>query len=96
MRAKRICCVIAYDIAIAKRRRKVVKTISPYGKRINFSVYECMFTSAQLKAVIFKLHNIVKKGEDQIAIYRICIDCFSKSEYIPNLKETVRIVNVLD
>lgn len=96
MRAKKICCVIAYDIVVAKRRRSVIKLISPYGKRINFSVYECMFTAAQLKIIISKLHAIVKKREDQIAVYRICVDCFSKTEYIPPLKESAQIVNVFD
>ena len=96
MRARKIFCVISYDIATAKRRREVVKVISPYGIRVNLSVFECMLTAAQLRDVVSKLHSLVKKGKDQIAIYRICLDCFGKAEYIPEVKESAKIVRVLD
>lgn len=83
MRTKRIYCVVAYDVSLAKRRNKVIKIIEPYGRRINFSVYECMFTEAQLSAVKKKISEVVLEGVDQIAIYPICLSCYTKISYIP-------------
>jgi CRISPR-associated protein Cas2 len=41
-RAKRLFCVIAYDIQDDRKRAKVSKLLEKHGYRINFSVFECM------------------------------------------------------
>ena len=41
MASKRIRYLISYDIANAKRLRRVAKTLESYGTRLQFSVFEC-------------------------------------------------------
>ena len=96
MKAKRIYCVVAYDVSLAKRRSKVIKVIEPYGRRVNFSVFECMFTNAQLASVKKKLKEIVIDGVDQVAIYPICLSCYTKSTYIPERVDKFEKVRIFD
>lgn len=85
MRAKRIFCLVAYDISLAKRRNKLVKLLEPYGSRINRSVYECMFTDAQFRRI-----------QKQVAIYPICVSCYARSVYIPAIKNDFKVVGLFD
>lgn len=96
MRAKKIYCVVAYDIAEHKRRNRIVKLIEPYGCRINYSVFECMFTMAQLIQLQQKLEQMIIKDDDQIAIYPICVDCYTKIRYIPSLHPDYRAVHIFE
>lgn len=88
--------MIAYDTPSARRRRRIVKALEQYGRRINYSVYECMLTPSQEARLLREVENIVEKGKDQVAVYRLCVDCFTKISYIPAWKETVQKVNILD
>ena len=96
MRAKRIYCVVAYDISSAKRRNKLVKLLEPYGRRINRSVYECMFTEAQFRRLQEQIALIVSAGTDQVAIYPICVSCYARSLYIPAIKHDFKVVGLFD
>ncbi len=94
MRAKKIYCVVAYDIADNKRRRHFIKLIKPYGVRINYSVFECMFTATQLKKLEYKIDRIIDSEKDQIAIYPICVDCYMRTRYIPEKNITPQVVHI--
>ena len=95
MRANKQFFVLAYDTPSAKRRRRIIKVIETYGHRINYSVYELMLTQAQHSRVIESLKKIVIKGKDQVAIYRLCVDCFSKIQYLPDPRGRAEIVAIL-
>ena len=94
MRARKLICVIVYDIAETKRRNKVVKLLEKYGVRINYSVFECMLTSLQKEKLLVKLTSIVVAKEDQIAVYPICVDCYSKVNYLPSLNQSFSPVHL--
>lgn len=91
MRAKKIFCVIAYDIMDDRRRNRVVKVIERYGTRVNYSVFECMFTNVQFKHTQEKIAKLIKFKEDSVIYYPICVDCFSKIIYQPNRRITSKI-----
>lgn len=84
MRAKKIFCVIAYDIMDDRRRNRVIKIIEQYGIRVNYSVFECMFTNVQFKNTQEKIAKLIKFKEDSVIYYPICVDCFSKIIYQSN------------
>lgn len=88
MRAKKIFCVVVYDITDNKNRDKLVKIIAKYGSRINLSVFECMFTAIQLERTKEKTAKLIKSKNDQIVFYPICLDCFSKITYQPRYHKT--------
>jgi CRISPR-associated protein Cas2 len=97
MRAKKNFYVIAYDVTNDKRRKKVVKLLEKFGKRSNYSVFECMVTDSQLAIIRKSLLAIIDtKDCDSIAFYPICLNCYSKIFYYPpkslaNPKNTVVI-----
>lgn len=95
MRANKHFCVIVYDTPSAKRRHKMVKTLELYGKRINYSVYECMLTPTEEKKILNEFNKIAIKGMDQIAIYRICVNCFTKITYIPPQIRDADIITII-
>ena len=74
----------------------MIKALEKYGKRINYSVYECMLTPSQELKLLNQLKKLVVKGKDQIAIYRLCVECFTKITYFPERKESVQKIGVLD
>lgn len=87
MRAKKIFCVIAYDIADDRRRYRVVKVVEKYGVRINYSVYECMFTQGQLERIQRKIDKLIIKREDTVVYYPICVNCYTKIVYQPEFRK---------
>lgn len=71
--------VIAYDIEDDKKRRTVVKLLQPWGKRVNKSVFECFLSDTELTRLKEKLKKI-RKGDDSILVYRLCVECLDKIE----------------
>jgi CRISPR-associated protein Cas2 len=72
--------IIAYDITEDKKRDKVAKLLELYGTRRNKSVFECMVSEAQLKKIRAELPQLIDSATDTVLIYRICMDCYVKSE----------------
>jgi len=71
--------VIAYDIEDDKKRRAVAKLLQPWGTRANKSVFECFISDTELARLKEKLKKI-KKGDDNILVYRLCVECIDKIE----------------
>ena len=74
--------VICYDISEDKRRNKVSALLEFYGTRRNKSVFECMITEAQLKKIRAELPKLIDMATDTVLVYRVCLDCYVKSETI--------------
>jgi CRISPR-associated protein Cas2 len=84
MKATRMFYVIAYDVTNDKRRNRVVKLLKKYGRRSNYSVFECMITDAQLEKIRKSMQSIINTKEmDRVAFYPICVNCFTKISYYP-------------
>jgi len=92
-RAKKLFCVIAYDISDDKRRSQIVKILEKYGVRVNFSVFECMLTASQQSKVQKLLKEKMEEREDRIIIYPVCVNCFTKIVYQPATKKAVSMVD---
>ena len=96
MRAIKKLLIIAFDISLAKNRRKVVSLLLKYGKRINKSVFQCMMTEGQGKEVKRQLERFSSKG-DCIIILPICLNCYTKMEIMNAGKaESANLVKLLD
>ena len=93
-RAKRIFCVVAYDIADDRRRAQIAKVLEKYGKRVNFSVFECMFTESQYLKVQQLLKKKMKMKEDIMAFYPVCVNCFTRIVYQPTDKKAIHTVEI--
>jgi len=58
--------LVCYDISDDKRLRRVFKTMRAWGDHIQFSVFECQLTSADLVRLRANLSGIIHHNEDQV------------------------------
>lgn len=58
--------LVCYDICDDKRLRKVFKTMRNYGDHLQYSVFECQWTSIDLAKCRHELSEIIKHDEDQV------------------------------
>ncbi|NEP55630.1 MAG: CRISPR-associated endonuclease Cas2 [Symploca sp. SIO2G7] len=61
--------VVAYDIPDDKRRKKVSDLLEGYGKRVQYSVFECMLSQAKYDELLKRLKRQVKLSEDNLRFY---------------------------
>lgn len=81
--------LISYDISNDKRRRKIAKTIENYGKRVQYSVFECDLEKDRMKELYAILAENMKEDPDgSIRIYNICENCLKKVSIIGQVEET--------
>jgi CRISPR-associated protein Cas2 len=57
--------IVCYDIADAKRLRRVFKICRNYGNHLQFSVFECELSQAEKIELERKLGEIMNFKEDQ-------------------------------
>ena len=94
-RAKKTFCVVAYDIKEDRKRARVSKILEKYGIRVNFSVFECMFTDIQLLQVQEKIKKILDKRSDTVIYYPICVNWYTKIIYQPAHRQTSRTIEIV-
>lgn len=58
--------LVSYDIANAKRLRRVAKTLESYGTRLQFSVFECPLDELRLAQAKADLAKIINSDHDQV------------------------------
>jgi CRISPR-associated protein Cas2 len=58
--------LVCYDICDEKRLRLVFKTMRGYGDHLQFSVFECQLTAADLARLRGELSGIIHHTEDQV------------------------------
>jgi CRISPR-associated protein Cas2 len=58
--------LVCYDIADDKRLRRVFKTMRGWGDHIQFSVFECHLTAADLVKLRAELASIIHHDQDQV------------------------------
>jgi CRISPR-associated protein Cas2 len=58
--------LICYDICDDKRLRRVFKVMRGFGDHVQYSVFECQFTSADLIRCRTELAKIINRDHDQV------------------------------
>lgn len=82
--------VISYDISCNKIRNKVATKLGNYGKRVQYSVFECELTDIRFQKLYKKLLELCGTSEtDSIRIYMLCENCTKKISIIGIKKETI-------
>lgn len=61
--------VVAYDIPDDKRRKRVADLLEGYGKRVQYSVFECVLSEAKYGELRKRLRKRVKLSEDSVRFY---------------------------
>lgn len=67
--------LIAYDVADAKRLRRVARVMQSYGVRVQRSVFECRISYKHLDELMKKISSVIKHREDRVHLYRLCDTC---------------------
>ncbi len=71
--------VISYDISSDRLRRKVSRIMEDYGRRVQYSVFECELDNKRLKKLYKKLVDItLQMQEGSIKFYPLCASCSEK------------------
>ncbi len=87
--------IVAYDISDDRRRTKVHKILSGFGKWTQFSLFECHLTPKQYVQLKHRLARHLKPDQDRVRFYYICELCLEKVETVggaPPQEETLFLV----
>lgn len=62
----RNCYIVAYDIANAKRLRRVHRTLQGYGSALQYSVFHCELSAAERVLLWEALTGLINHREDKV------------------------------
>lgn len=68
--------VVSYDIGSDRLRNRVAKELLNYGKRVQYSVFECRISEKRFEELYGKLAFLLADSrEGSIRFYRLCGKC---------------------
>lgn len=77
--------MICYDMASNKKRRKVAEILLDYGRRVQYSVFECEISRKQFEVLYAKLADLSEGMDDgNIRIYQISKEEMQKIAILGN------------
>ena len=77
--------LICYDMASNKKRRKAAEILLDYGRRVQYSVFECEISRKQFEVLYAKLADISEGMDDgNIRIYQISKEEMQKIAILGN------------
>lgn len=63
--------VVIYDISDDKRRKRVFNLLEGYGRRVQFSAFECVLNDRKFEELRARLAKVVRMDEDSVRFYPI-------------------------
>jgi CRISPR-associated protein Cas2 len=70
--------LVVYDIPDDKRRTKLSNFLEGYGRRVQFSVFECFLSLDEMRQLFEKSKKLVKPSEDNVRFYWISEEAVSR------------------
>jgi CRISPR-associated protein Cas2 len=61
--------IVVYDITCDKRRNKIANLLEGYGRRVQYSVFECVLSIAKYRELQQKLESKLNLAEDNVRFY---------------------------
>ncbi len=71
--------LIAYDVADDKRRARVVKRLQNFGRRIQFSIFECDLEAVDYLRMCRKVEAVLDFKQDRLHIFPLCASCVGRA-----------------
>jgi CRISPR-associated protein Cas2 len=71
--------LVVYDIPDDKRRTQLATFLEGYGRRVQYSVFECFLTLKEMQNLYAALLKRVNPEEDNVRLYWITRDSFAKA-----------------
>jgi len=72
--------VVTYDIPSNKRRKKVSDLLEGYGRRVQYSVFECLLSAKKYDELQKRLQPKVNLEEDSVRFYPLSRHTLSQVE----------------
>lgn len=72
--------IVSYDIVDTKMRTKLAKALLNFGKRVQYSVFECELEPAKIEDMKQCALKFVDLEKDSLRIYRLCQTCNKQIE----------------
>lgn len=86
--------VVSYDIVSDRLRSKVAKVLLGYGKRVQYSVFECHVSQKNFEELYKKLALLmVDVDEGNIRFYHLCGKCEQEIQELGLPKEEISILD---
>lgn len=71
--------LVSYDIDCDRKRTKIAKLMENYGRRVQYSVFECRLDQGKYEEMYQKLMELLQdEASASIRIYSICERCRQK------------------
>jgi CRISPR-associated protein Cas2 len=71
--------LVVYDVPDNKRRTKLAKFLEGYGRRVQFSVFECFLSLDEMQQLYGLVERKIKVEEDNVRFYWISRDAVSRT-----------------
>jgi CRISPR-associated protein Cas2 len=86
VRNRRQWMVISYDSPNDKRRTKMLKALEGFGKRVQYSVFECEVRPGDLPHLYERLEKLLQAEQDDVRLYPLCENCLRKVRMLGKAK----------
>jgi CRISPR-associated protein Cas2 len=67
--------LVSYDVTDDNRRRHVCEALKDYGRRVQYSVFECDLDDDALRQLCERLDFDIDRATDSCRFYRLCAAC---------------------
>lgn len=75
--------VVTYDVPSDRVRTRIAKLLEGYGRRVQYSVFECDLNEAHLAKLMERLRRALgANSAGTIRVYRVCQDCIGASRVV--------------
>jgi CRISPR-associated protein Cas2 len=67
--------LISYDVSDDNRRRRVMEALKDFGRRVQYSVFECNLDGRALEDLLGRVEFEIDPATDSCRLYRVCESC---------------------
>ena len=67
--------LVSYDVSDDNCRRHVMEALKDFGRRVQYSVFECNLEKRALDELIGRLEFEIDPATDSCRLYRLCEAC---------------------
>lgn len=71
--------LVVHDIADDKRRTKLAAFLEGYGRRVQYSVFECFLNLDDMQILHQKIVKRIKVDEDNVRLYWVPVDALPRT-----------------
>ena len=77
---------MSYDISDESTRRRIHDILKGYGKRVQYSVFECRLSGPEYRELKERVAPEIEGETDNVRFYNLCSFCEGKIEFVGNGK----------